>query len=716
MCNIKRYLRNLAVVLALAAFQSGTLQAQITLDPAWRVSPDTSKPGFIWNYFSNGDGANTGNSIDRAERDLAGQATDATGALLPNLGDPNAFGTAIAASAPANPTNGLLHFEIPGVINLSKADGGAAGFVTPDELEPGLNSNESTDGQAAEILTYITLAAGTNVMVVNSDDGFQTSSGPNPVDAFGKVTLGEFNSGRGASATGTGTVFTVVVPQAGTYPFRTVWENGGGDSNIEWFTAKPDGTLILVNDIANGGVPAYRALAAATPLPPYVKFVTPLAVPRQVEQSRRNVTMVLADGSTAVDDNSVTLTIDGQSTPVTKQRQGNLLTVDTGVLPGLHLAGEAHTGVLTFKDSTGAYSRTQQWTFYNLENLILPASPVTGENFDSYPESTSPADTVPPGWVATNYTFRETPGWDLTDITSDAFLDMVIISTNSVFPLEDEVLLNDTTQTINGIPLTNGWMSGNLLFSASDGRVKADPDGIRVGQIRFVVTKPFNLSTVTNPVLTFSSAARLSSGNIGEQMTVEYSIDGGTNWLPVIYMQNAATVKLSSDGSYDALAMFNNTNSSWMPRWPTPGVGPLGGSFAAMIAAPISQALAPYITTRNDGVAARKVEAIRLTQASKQSDVRLRLTHIGECGWEWGIDNIAFYDISPTSAPPPPGQPKITGITSSGGKITIQWTGGGTLESTTSLTSSVWTSTGNSSGTFSEPQPATGNKFYRVKM
>ena len=70
--------------------------------------------------------------------------------------------------------------------------------------------------------------------------------------------------------------------------------------------------------------------------------------------------------------------------------------MDTGVLDGLHLSGESHTAVLTFQD-TGTYSRTQQWTFYNLENLVLPASPVTGENFDSYPEATDPTTAAPPG-------------------------------------------------------------------------------------------------------------------------------------------------------------------------------------------------------------------------------------------------------------------------------------------------------------------------------
>src|SRR5882724_3710841 len=140
----------LILALAFAAMCSSNLQAQVTLDPAWRVTPDTTKPGFKWNYFQNNDDANTGNSTSRTEADLAGQVTDATGALLENLGDPTVVGAAIGPAAPANPTNGLLYFEITNVINLSKVDGWSFGNFVPDSMEPGVSPTASTDGQAAE--------------------------------------------------------------------------------------------------------------------------------------------------------------------------------------------------------------------------------------------------------------------------------------------------------------------------------------------------------------------------------------------------------------------------------------------------------------------------------------------------------------------------------------------------------------------------------------
>jgi hypothetical protein len=196
-------------------------------------------------------------------------------------------------------------------------------------------------------------------------------------------------------------------------------------------------------------------------------------------------------------------------------------------------------------------------------------------------------------------------------------------------------------------------------------------------------------------------------------MTMEYSVDGGTNWLPVIYMRSAVTIKLKPDGAFDALAMFNTFNTNEVPRFPDPAVGPLGGKWGDMLAAPISQDLAPYIAERNDGRAARRVEAIRLPQASRKSDVRLRLTHLSHCGWEWGVDNIAFYDIP--SATAGDAEPHIDRITVSNNQVTIQWSGGGTLESSPSLGTPAWTSTGNSSGSFTE-NLAAGTKYYRLRQ
>src|SRR5439155_3359029 len=84
-------------------------------------------------------------------------------------------------------------------------------------------------------------------------------------------------------------------------------------------------TKVLINETANGGLKAYRALAG--PANPYVKYVAPGREPRQLHQPSSKVLVVLADGTNPVDINSIVLKIDGQTVTTTKVREGNLVKV-----------------------------------------------------------------------------------------------------------------------------------------------------------------------------------------------------------------------------------------------------------------------------------------------------------------------------------------------------------------------------------------------------
>ncbi len=79
-------------------------------------------------------------------------------------------------------------------------------------------------------------------------------------------------------------------------------------------------------------------------------------------------------------------------------------------------------------------------------------------------------------------------------------------------------------------------------------------------------------------------------------------------------------------------------------------------------------------------------------------------------GPEAANNKICFIDIYPAPTEPP----VITSKELSGGNITIQWTGGGTLQSTTNLAAPAsWTDAG-TGGTFTEPAMGSA-KFYRVR-
>jgi len=679
---------------------SFAVQSYISLDAAWAVTNvDTSKPGFNWNIFANSAAANKANAVERAETDLT-LPVDANGAILPNAADPTKVGAAIgpAVAPPVDAPNAPIHFEIATVIQLD-----IAGCCTNMPGSPSVDN--TTDGQAAEVTTYLNLPAGVVAMQIDADDGWRLYSGTQPHDVFGRAIVAESNGGA-AGAIG----LSFIVPKAGFYPFRLVWENGTGGSHLYWYCFT-NGLPVFVNDVAHGALTAYRATVAGTKVNPYVAGTLPVPAIHQMELANTNLSLVLVDGTNPVDTNSIALSIDGKSiTPVTT-RQATYVTVsDNGAgFPGLQLPVDVHTATLTYKDSTGTYARTQQFNFNNIQVLILPTNPIVLENFDKYPVATGTNNTVPPGWTAWNYTAENTAGWNITDKASDSFKNWIIIDTTTLTAsIEPSALNNDPNQTINGQPVTN-FASGNVLWATSDGR-----SGV---QAQFCTSSPFNLSSITNPVMIYSSLMRMSSGGNAQADGIEYSIDGGKTWLPaVIYVTIAydseGYVKVMPNGDIDAIRTLNTPYG--VLNWIDPATGlPGGGTFGSGLAEPVTQSLAPYMTARSDTtLTSTKVDGVRLPMASLQKDVRLRFYQLGNCSWWWGVDNLSFYDIAPTTVPLTP-LPHIDSIQAQAGSITIKWSNGGTLYSSPTLVSPNWTTTGNSSGTFTEPIGA-GPKFYRV--
>jgi len=205
---------------------------------------DTSSPGFIWRVLQNENFTHT--SLADTELTLSGGLADE------NFADPDLVGPAIGPGVEIGP---LLEFEVPSVINFNLIEGDAAGNF-PDDLQmPGVPGvNFVGDGASAEIITYVELPAGFVNVGVNSDDGFRMEAGPLDLPEE-RVRLGEFDGGRGSHDS----IFVFQVEEAGIYPIRAIWQNGGGGATIEIFSLKEDGTKVLFNDLENGGLKTYRS-------------------------------------------------------------------------------------------------------------------------------------------------------------------------------------------------------------------------------------------------------------------------------------------------------------------------------------------------------------------------------------------------------------------------------------------------------------------------
>ena len=289
------------------------------LTSEFRVTPDTSKPGFLWRVHQN-NAVGQANNNTRTEQQLAGLIKDADGNPIVNQADPSAVGTAKgpAKAPPADKPWLPIEFEVEGVINFDQG-GGSNGRFTPDDQMPGIPGVEgSTDSIAAEIVTYIELPKGLTWMGVNSDDGFKTTGG-NTKDFFDAILLGEFDGGRGAADT----VFPVVAQEAGVFEIRTTWEEGGGGANIEWWSLKPDGTRVLINDKANGGLKAYRASTAGAQS--YLVGFSPGLGATQVSL-KPTVEIIWSDAGNKIPQNSIKLKLDGADVTPTIKKVGETLT------------------------------------------------------------------------------------------------------------------------------------------------------------------------------------------------------------------------------------------------------------------------------------------------------------------------------------------------------------------------------------------------------
>jgi hypothetical protein len=263
--------------------------------------------------------------------------------------------------------------------------------------------------------------------------------------------------------------------------------------------------------------------------------------------------------------------------------------------------------------------------------------------------------------------FCAAPGFDLDMLNSDSYRGWIVVARTRLETLKSRIFNVAPGQTKNGTDVTVDDLStGNLLYAESDVR---DDD-----QVQFITSSAFNLSAVANPAISFGSLYEQNQDNIG---AVEYSVDGGTTWLPIVYYIDQADsggdIRIKTDTTVDAVETLTGPNGD-TASWIDAGVVK-GGNYGDAIAAPISQALGRFIYPRvnDDRTIDKRLEIFRLPSASHKSDVRLRFAQIGTASWYFGVDNIAFYDVAALVTP------SLT-ISGAAGNATFYWKGTGTLQ------------------------------------
>lgn len=427
----------------------------------------------------------------------------------------------------------------------------------------------------------------------------------------------------------------------------------------------------------------------------------------------------ITNGVTALKTNTIQLkhSVAGIVSPTIVSNDG-LATVSYA-LAALLPAGSVNKYTLTYSDDGApakSFTNEVQYTVVNYVDIQLPA-PIAFENFNSTPEGSLPA-----GWTATNLDTQRDPTSEpnitVTNLDSAAFTNWTVVEASRFTGTFDTYssLYNGLTQpagyaedyqrvlSVNPSNVVNGVFqrslaTGGLAFGNSGYRNDA------LGQILYLSSPDFDCSGKANVYLSFHSLWEQNQDSIA---AVEYSINQGATWLPVVYMINGPDVATNLDGSIDALTTFTNIDASGAAYW-FDGSVTNGGYYGAFIGVAANQwsTLAPYISKRVDDnpVESKRVEIFRLPQADNQPKVRLRFAHAGTDSWYFGVDDFGLYSLPPL---------QITSIVASGGNVTVSWNGaaGTKLQKATSLSSPVWVDVPGSNGASSTTQAVAGGQAY----
>src|SRR5581483_3855540 len=239
-------------------------------------------------------------------------------------------------------------------------------------------------------------------------------------------------------------------------------------------------------------------------------------------------------GGTTIDGNSLVVLLDGAAVTASVTNNGDG-SFGFGANPTNVLGPRSvHTVSVIYSDNElGKTTNSWSFTVFNYQNVTLP-TPIYFENFDELAEGA-----LPPGWVVTNHTTVLDPGLDLDDTQSDSYDNWVCIGqahyAQVYYWLDDYTspglpeVKGNRRQMIppiveNGQFLTN-LCSGNLMVAESDQR-----DG---NQVQVMFTSDYDMTGHSNVCVSFHNMNEQNQDNI---CSVEYSIDQGTNWLPLLYM------------------------------------------------------------------------------------------------------------------------------------------------------------------------------------
>ncbi|MEY4325221.1 MAG: hypothetical protein RIS24_1392, partial [Verrucomicrobiota bacterium] len=235
---------------------------------------------------------------------------------------------------------------------------------------------------------------------------------------------------------------------------------------------------------------------------------------------------------------SIRLSLNGKAAAATvtgTAQQASVTFTNAVLLP----PASSNVYVLSFSDTSvpaKTFNVTNAFQVANYRNIELP-TPWVFENFDAIAEGQ-----VPAGWTRKSYVEIANPELDFGNLGSAAYADWTTVEAsrfegsfitynNPDNPADwgtdyQRVNVINPANVVNGQILNEPLAKGRFLFSTS---------GYSIGrsQVMHITTPDYNLSGRTNVQVAFKSLWEQNQDSIA---AVEYSIDGGAQWLPLVYL------------------------------------------------------------------------------------------------------------------------------------------------------------------------------------
>jgi hypothetical protein len=333
---------------------SFNVTAATVIPVAWKaVGVDETKPGFKTRLYQMDRWRSPGdqNITPVGERQLA------FGFIDPTTHQPYPD---VSGQDPALQDE-LGYFAIEDVLNFEQG-GGNAGQINPSAPFPNLASSSTLDGGLGnfvmEFQGYLKLTAGGHRFGVQADDRVRFSFGPS-FDAVGYAPQARTT---GANAE---TIFDVVIPEDGFYPFRCSYWEGGGGAHFELFWINPaNNQKVLVNDPNTPESP--RAYREATGARPWVKRVLPVESWVGAFPNEKVIAEIIDGPTIGIDDASIKMQINGVDQTINKTRTGRSMLVerpssDTNLLPS---SGNTVRVIYSYSENGATVTKTNEWFFH----------------------------------------------------------------------------------------------------------------------------------------------------------------------------------------------------------------------------------------------------------------------------------------------------------------------------------------------------------------